>query len=291
MKAAQLGTYEIVTPREAAQGRRRRFASPADCLVLLRRLDRRVVRTLVLRAGGTLRTSSHDEALRALASLLYRGAYVLRERDPVRVAMLEVPAEPDDFEEERPEAEESDDEGLPTAIVPREYPLLASRLMNATWVAEKAAEAELAKQLWTGMGDPEPDRVPEEYRKMAELKGSEIAATAATAAAQIESLEYIGFTEGGGEAVPAEYRGVAETSSVVVQDVVGTVRESLSKLVYPGTLEELITAEQRLHGDTVTKELRTISETKGLGVKEATSNAAHSLEQLLYEGFDDSSSA
>src|SRR5262245_13390348 len=109
----RLGTYELRSSRDRTPGTRRRFAGAADCLAFLRsyRVDAAKARALVRSASTSVK--SDGDALGALAQLLYRGDYVVYQRAPVRVPMLELPPAPIEDDRGEPEFEEKESEGKP----------------------------------------------------------------------------------------------------------------------------------------------------------------------------------
>lgn len=283
MTTLRFGSYELTSARRSNGARRRRFSGVNDCLSLLSRsrIDRGAVRMIVRRAGVSARTD--DEALRALAALVFRGAYLVLERPPVKVPRLELPAEEPEIEVYEREFAEDKDDGLPTAIVPREYPLLASREKQAVDTAVALANAELDKQIHRSMPREPEDKVPEIYRTDSRTTGKEIQAITNTMSDNLQRLEYTFPADEPSDQLPALYRSGAEETKGGVVGVITTHVDSLSRLEYEG-LDKLESAATVMHSQATPREYQGISREKRQGVKDATNVAANALDALLYQG-------
>ncbi len=233
----------------------RRIASMAEGLAILRqlRIERGRARQLV-HAAGT-RVHAQDDVLRALATLLWRGAYVVCEEQR---AYSVPPTESSAVEETENEVEAPTpgptEEGHPPAIVPYAYPQVATYITSGVWAAEREAESELEAQLYTGLAPLPDDVVPTAYRDMASTKEQEIVAATHHASTAIERLLHNnnGLTEPI-DRVPDTYREIADGKRAQVTTVVGSIADRLGSLFYQGDTD-LALAEGDLFNDQVGQE-------------------------------------
>jgi hypothetical protein len=283
MTTLRFGSYELTSARDANGAARRRFAGWSDCLSLLSRyrLDRAAVRAIVRRSGANVR--SDQDALRELARLVFRGAYVVLERPPVRVPLMEMPAEPAPFEEYERETKEDEGDGHPTAIVPREYPLLAAREKQAVETAVALANAELDKQIHRNMPVEPEDKVPEIYRGDAHVTALEIQTLVNTTADALKEHEYTFGADEPSDSLPALYRSGAQETMGAITGIIDTHAVSIGSLTYAG-LDHVLAAEKTLNSDATPTAYRGITSEKTQGVKDATNVSANALDALLYQG-------
>jgi len=287
--SARLGTLELRRATDAADGAKRRVvASAADALALLR--QHRMAPALAARlvhAIGARTPASRADALHALATLLWRGTYVLLDHGPgFRVPLLEMPSGEPQLTEPPPEVEEEEGDGHPPAIVPDEYPRVASYMVSGLYTALKKAERELEEQLFRGLA-PEPvDQVPLAYQEIGKKKQLEIGAAVHHATLALERITHQeGELPSPADTLPEVYRDLADTKRSQVQQSILTIADSLARLVYAGD-KDLAMAEGALHSNALPPVLRETTDVKVRGVRDSTEGAAGRLNALLYIGFE-----
>lgn len=288
---ARLGRLELRRAADADRGAERRaIASAADALAMLRqlRLDPSLARRLVHVVSPGLALRTEGDALRALARLVWRGTYVLLDHGrQFRIPLHEQPSTPLEEEVPPPEVEEVEDDGHPPAIVPPEYPRVASYMTSGLYAALKEAERELEEQLYRGLAPMPVDEVPHAYRDIGKDHQLEIGAAAHHA---LQALERMMHQEGElptpADSLPDVYRDLADTKRTQVQQSIFTIAESLASLCYAGDTD-LAMAEGTLHSNALPPVLRETTQGKVRGVRDSTEGAASRLDALLYVGFDD----
>jgi len=289
MLAARLGSLELRRARDADRGAKRRaVTSAADALALLRqlRVDPSLARRLIHTAGVSARSA--EDALRALALLLWRGTYVLLELGPsFRVPLHELPSDEPQDDVPPPEVAEAEDDGHPPAIVPPEYPRVAAYITNGLYAAVKEAERELEEQLFRGHAPVPADRVPLAYRETGHDGHVEITAATHHAVLALDRMLHQPDELGSPtDAVPNAYRDIADTKRAQVQQSIFTIADSLERLFYAGD-DELSMAEGTLHSNALPPVLRESTDVKVRAVRDSTEGAASRLNALLYVGFDE----
>jgi hypothetical protein len=236
LQSARLGRYELATPTHAPPDARvHRVRSANDALSWLRRLrlSPAQVRRLVGRSAGA-RSGRDEDALRALAGLLARGTYVLFEHAPPEriVMVLDAPVETE-AEVLEPIANESERDEKPPAIVPYEYPRCASRIESGLWAAEKAAERELERQLYNGLGPEPAGRIQDVYREVAERAGSTVSGIVGQVVTLIERQL---FTNGSiprlADTVPQTYVQIAAQKGERITAQVNGIADRLDRLLF-----------------------------------------------------------
>jgi hypothetical protein len=284
--SARLGRFEL---RRAHAGGRaaRSFTSAADALTFLRQqgMPRASARRLVHAAGASSRADG--DSLRELALLLWRGTYVLAAPQPFfRVPPVEESeAEPEAVELEPTPPEEPDD-GHPPAIVPPEYPRVASYIAQGLWTAVKEAERELDEQLHRGLPPMPLDQLPAVFRDLAREKRLSMEAAVHHATLIVDRLIHRGGVPDPKDFVAPVYREIAVNEGVQVQHTVERVAGKLDALLYRGDTD-LGMLEGTLHSQSLPRALRETTDRKVGVVRDATNAAASSLDRLLHRGFDE----
>lgn len=290
--STRLGRLELRRALDADRAAERRaFGSAADALALLRqlRVDPSLARRLVHATGARVPASrSSDDALRALARLLWRGTYVLCELGPgFRVPPREMPSDAPAIDEPPPEVAEAEGDGHPPAIVPPEYPRVAAYITDGLYAALKEAERELEEQLFRGLPPMPVDEVPHAFRDIGKDKRLEIAAATHHATLALDRMVHqegeLGSPAG---ILPEVYRDLAGTKRSQVQGSILAIAGTLERLFYAGDTD-LATAEGALHSNALPPVLRETTGVKVRGVRDSTEGAASRLDALLYAGFDD----
>lgn len=287
--SARLGSLELRRAGDAERGApRRAIASAADALAILRqhRVAPALAARLVHAAGGRV-SGSAGEALRALATLVWRGTYVLLDRGPgFRVPLLEMPSGEPQLTEPPPEVEEEEGDGHPPAIVPDEYPRVASYMVSGLYTALKEAERELEEQLFRGLAPAPEDQVPLAYREIGKKKQLEIGAAVHHATLALDRMMHQeGELPSPADTLPGVYRDLADTKRSQVQQSILTIADSLARLVYAGDTD-IAMAEGTLHSNALPPVLRETTDVKVRGVRDSTEGAAGRLNALLYTGFE-----
>lgn len=236
--SARFGRYELCAAPAVPEGAvRHRVRSATDALSMLRRLrpSPGVVRRLVGRSA-TARPGRDEDALRTLAGLLARGSYVLCEHPaPARVVMvLDAPVETE-AETLEPVVAESTRDEKPPAIVPYEYPRCASRIEGGLWAAERAAERELERQLYSGLGPEPAGSIPQTYREVAERSGGTVTGIVDRAVQLIERQLYTsGSLPRLNDTVPQIYTELAASKGERIKGQVDQIADRLDRLLFHG---------------------------------------------------------
>lgn len=288
--SARLGRYELCRAMDADGAARRPIASAGDALALLRQLrcDASIARALVHAAGARVPLSrASDDALRALAVLLWRGTYVLLELGPgFRVPPLESPPRQQDEHEPEREAEEDAEDGHPPAIVPPEYPRVAAYIAGGLDASVAEAHRRLEEQRYRMLPPMPLAQVPDAYRDIGADKQREIKAAAHYASLKLERMMHFGHEIADPtQLVPDTYRELAESKRSHVAQSAGRIADTLDRFLYAGD-PELDAAEGSLHSNALPPVLRNNTDVKVRAVRDSTSVAATRLDSLLYRGFE-----